>query len=71
MSTQFSPEDTDNEAEIEKQFAGRPRSATLLNLKWLAERLRKARRVKRGLEEGTYSLDSDKIARALLNENEE
>ena len=56
-----------NEAEIEAQLKVRPRSATLLNLKWWAERFRRSAKIKSDLKEGNYSLDSDKIAKALLN----
>ena len=57
-----------SEEEIDKEMKKRPRSATLLNMKWLAERLRKARLIKRNLENGEYKVDSKKLAKAILNE---
>ena len=57
-----------SEEEIDKEMKKRPRSATLLNMKWLAERLRKARLIKRNLENGVYKVDSKKLAKAILNE---
>lgn len=58
--------DTQLDREIEKK----PRSATLLNLKWLAERLRKARIIKQNLQNGTYRIDTKRIAKAILNQDE-
>jgi len=43
------------------------RSPTLLKLGWLAERLRKAERIKAEIEAGTYRVDSALVAKALLN----
>ncbi len=56
---------------LEEEMKRRPRSATLLNMKWLADRLRRARILKKGIEEGTYSVDSGKLAKALLNQEGE
>lgn len=46
----------------------RPRSATLLNMNWLRERLEKVEALKNRLATGSYKVDSSKIARAVLNE---
>jgi anti-sigma28 factor (negative regulator of flagellin synthesis) len=43
------------------------RSPTLLKLGWLAERLRKAERIKAQVEAGTYHVDSADVAKAILN----
>ncbi len=47
--------------------AFRRRGPTMLKLQWLAERLRKAERIRKQLEEGTYSYDTKAVARAMLN----
>jgi len=48
--------------------AGRSRrSPTLLKLEWLGERLRRAERIKAELEAGTYKVDSEAVARKILN----
>lgn len=44
---------------------------SLIKLQWLAERARKAERIKRELEAGTYQVDSLLIAKALLNLDQE
>ena len=62
--------DIPNEAEIERELEKRPRSATLLSLKWLAERLKKTRTIKRDLENGSYKVDSKKLAKSILNEED-
>jgi len=48
----------------------RKRGLTSLTLQWLAERVRKAERIKEELAQGKYQVKSDKIASALLNEEE-
>lgn len=45
----------------------RARKATLLKLQWLAERLRKVERIRKQIDEGTYNVASDDVARAILN----
>jgi anti-sigma28 factor (negative regulator of flagellin synthesis) len=60
-------EQPQNEADIDAKLKVRPRSATLLTLKWLAERFRKSTKIKTALAEGSYSVDTDKLAKALLN----
>ena len=45
----------------------RVRKPTLLKLQWLAERVRKCERIKREIAEGRYNVDSESVARALLN----
>lgn len=46
--------------------APRPRAMTTLKLQWLAERLRKAESIKQAVANGTYKVDSMKVARAVL-----
>ncbi len=60
-------ENNDLEKSIDKELEKRPRSATLLSLKWLAERVRKKSEVVEKVREGNYELDSKKIAEAILN----
>jgi len=50
----------------EKKQPRRRRGVTTLNLKWIADQVRKARRVQDQVEEGSYKIDSKKIARAIL-----
>jgi anti-sigma28 factor (negative regulator of flagellin synthesis) len=45
----------------------RPRSATSIALGWIAEKLRRSERIKEQLKSGAYSVDSTKIAEAILN----
>jgi len=52
--------------EIERELKERPRSATLLNLKWLAERMRRTCAIKESLANGCYKVDSAKIAQAII-----
>ncbi len=51
----------------QKRKSGRPRSMTVLKLQWLAERARKCMHIKAKLEDGKYSVDSKKVAKAILN----
>ena len=44
----------------------RKRGLTSVTLQWIAERIRKAQKVKEDLNNGTYCVDSQKIAKALL-----
>ena len=44
----------------------RPRSATELNLSWIAERVRKSEALKREIEEESYQVDSLALARSLF-----
>ena len=55
----------------ETERSPRPRKATMLKLQWLSERLRKCERIKREIQAGTYRVDSEEVAKALLNLNEE
>lgn len=54
------------ENETQVRQSRRPRSATTLKLQWLAERARKCRRIKEEVEQGTYRVDSHKVAKSVL-----
>lgn len=49
-------------------FKKRVRGITSMSLDWLAERFRKTEKVKEKLAEGNYTVDSDAIAKAILND---
>lgn len=55
---------SDNNAEQKP----RKRSLTELTLGWLAERLRKSDEIKEAVRQGTYSLDTKKVAESIVNE---
>lgn len=44
----------------------RPRSMTVVNLQWVSERARKAKKIKEMIEAGEYNISSEQVARALL-----
>jgi anti-sigma28 factor (negative regulator of flagellin synthesis) len=46
---------------------GRKRGLTSVALQWLADKMRRTERIKDELERGTYQVDSNKIAQAILN----
>ncbi len=58
------------DAKSEKR-APRKRSMTTLKLQWVAERVRKCRRIKEQVQAGTYHVDSREVAKALLNVRDE
>ena len=49
------------------QKAPRRRGLTSLTLEWFAEKFKRANRVKEELQKGTYAVDSEKLAQALLS----
>lgn len=51
----------------EKPQPHRRRGLTSVTLQWLAEKFRRAQNIKTQLNKGTYTVDSDKIAKAILN----
>lgn len=44
----------------------RRRGLTSVTLQWLAEKLRRAEKIKDALDRGTYEIDSSKVAKAIL-----
>ncbi len=48
----------------------RRRSLTSLTLNWLADKVKRSEEIKQKLAEGTYSVDSRKIAAVIANKEE-
>ena len=46
----------------------RQRSLTSLTLNWMAERVRRAERIKKQVAKGKYKVNSEEIAAAIINE---
>jgi hypothetical protein len=46
--------------------APRKRGLTSLTIQWLAEKFRRAEKIKEELSQGTYQVDSDKVAQAII-----
>ena len=46
----------------------RRKGLTSVTLGWLAERIRRADKIKQDLEKGVYKVDSGKVAASILNE---
>jgi anti-sigma28 factor (negative regulator of flagellin synthesis) len=47
----------------------RKRGLTSLTIQWLAEKFRRAEKIKEELSQGTYQVDSDKVAKAIIDNN--
>ena len=45
----------------------RRKGITSMTLHWIAEKFRRAEQIKDALARGTYQVDSDKIAQAIVN----
>ena len=50
-----------------KSMPKRQRSMTTLNMQWLGQRVRKARKIKAMIEAGEYNVDSKLVAQAMFN----
>ena len=48
----------------------RKRGLTDITLGWIAERLRRAEKIKEDLASGTYQVNTDKVAASILNVDE-
>lgn len=46
----------------------RKRSLTDITLGWIADRLRRAEKIKEQVQSGTYKVNNDKVAASILNE---
>lgn len=68
--SEASKNETIDEVTLERNMRSRPRSPTLLKLKWLAERFRKKQVIQDEVRSGSYSTNSEKLAKALLNKDE-
>lgn len=58
------------EEEVDRELKVRPRSPTLLKLQWLAEKFRRSKNVETKVKSGAYQVDSQKLAKALINREE-
>lgn len=56
-----------SEQETNNKECGRKRGLTSVTLQWIAEKLRRTTQIKEALERGTYRVDSNKVAEAILN----
>jgi anti-sigma28 factor (negative regulator of flagellin synthesis) len=64
-------EDSNSNEKPEGAVAGikrRVRGLTSMSLEWLAERFRKTADIKESIKSGTYKVDSNKLAEAIINE---
>ncbi len=54
-----------------KTGENRKRSATYLSLDWLARKIRRKNSIKDKLQSAGYQIDSEFVARSMLNEDED
>jgi len=54
--------------DIDGELKIRPRSPTLLNLSWLRDRLNRVKMIKDKLSSSTYSVDPEKLLKALIDD---
>lgn len=48
----------------------RKKGITSFTLQWIAEKLRRTNKIKEELSNGTYQVDSSKVAKAIVTANE-
>lgn len=51
----------------ESQKQPKRRSVTSISLGWIAERIRRAEKIKEAMKSGTYTVDSNKVAQSIVN----
>jgi anti-sigma28 factor (negative regulator of flagellin synthesis) len=54
-----------------QQKPPRKKGLTSLTLEWLAEKFRRTERIKDALSRGTYRVDSNEVAKAMLNSEQQ
>lgn len=47
----------------------RKRSVTSLSLEWIAKKMRRANSIKNRLNDGTYQVQPDQVAKTMLNQD--
>jgi anti-sigma28 factor (negative regulator of flagellin synthesis) len=77
ISVQMPPEKREKRTKIganmsqgDNEKPQRKRGFTSVALQWIAERLRRSDQIKTELADGTYKVDSAKVAEALVNKEE-
>ena len=50
-----------------KEEKPRRRGLTSLTLKWLADKIRRAEKIKEDVRSGRYTVDSEKVASSMVN----
>lgn len=53
--------------DIKGEKPPRRKGITSMTLHWIADKLRRAERIKEQLSKGTYQVDSAKVAQAIVN----
>jgi len=53
--------------EMNNQKPPRRKGITSVTLQWVADKLRRAQRIKEELSTGSYQIDSAKVAQAIVN----
>ena len=56
-----------SEKNSDEQKAPKKRSITSITLGWIAEKLRRAERIKHQIQSGSYKVNTEKVAAAIIN----